>query len=130
MLTLAVGALASDFEVKDAVQFKKIFPPGAKVERLATDFQFIEGPAWMSGGFLVFSDIPANELKKWTPQGVSTFRSPSNSGFSARGASGATSNFATRNFGSNNGANFGSRNFSGVANGAIHSNSVNNDTTH
>ena len=76
--TIAISALAADFEIKDQVQFKKIFPPGARVERLATDFQFIEGPAWMSGGFLVFSDIPADELKKWTPSGVTTFRKPSN----------------------------------------------------
>lgn len=75
---LAAGAFAADFEVKDQAQFKKIFPSGAKVERVATDFQFIEGPAWMPAGFLVFSDIPANELKKWSPGGVSVFRSPSN----------------------------------------------------
>ena len=75
---LVVCAFAADFEVKDQTQFKKIFPAGAKVERLATDFQFIEGPAWMPAGFLVFSDIPANELKKWSPSGVSVFRSPSN----------------------------------------------------
>ena len=75
---LALCAFAADFEVKDQAQFKKIFPAGAKVERLATDFQFIEGPAWMPAGFLVFSDIPANHLKKWSPSGVSVFRSPSN----------------------------------------------------
>jgi sugar lactone lactonase YvrE len=74
---LAVCTFAADFEVKDQAQFKKIFPAGAKVERVATDFQFIEGPAWMPAGFLVFSDIPANELKRWGPSGVSVFRSPS-----------------------------------------------------
>lgn len=78
LLVAALACLAADFEVKDEAQFKKMFPPGAKVERLATDFQFIEGPAWMPAGFLVFSDIPANELKKWTPGGgVSTYRAPS-----------------------------------------------------
>jgi hypothetical protein len=30
---------------EDAAQFKKMFPDDAKVERLAIDFQFIEGPA-------------------------------------------------------------------------------------
>jgi gluconolactonase len=74
----ALCATAADFERKDPAQFKKIFPPAAKVDRLATDLQFVEGPAWMPGGFLVFSDIPANELKKWTPAGVTTFRAPSN----------------------------------------------------
>ncbi len=47
--------------------------------RLATDMQFIEGPVWMREGFLVFSDIPANELKRWDAKGgLQTFRKPSN----------------------------------------------------
>ncbi|HMJ66794.1 MAG TPA: SMP-30/gluconolactonase/LRE family protein [Candidatus Binatia bacterium] len=72
---------AADFDVKDDVEFRKIFPEGAAVERLATGLQFVEGPTWVSadGGFLVFSDIPANELKKWTRDGgLTTFRQPSN----------------------------------------------------
>lgn len=75
---IAALAVAADFEVKDDAQFKKMFPSGAKVERLATDMQFVEGPQWMPGGFLVFSDIPANELKRWDPKGgLQTFRKPS-----------------------------------------------------
>lgn len=77
LFTLAAALSAADFDVKDEAQFKKLFAPNAKVERLATDFQFVEGPAWTPEGFLVFSDIPANELKKWTPGGVTTFRNPS-----------------------------------------------------
>jgi gluconolactonase len=77
LLILAASLSAADFEVKDEAEFKKLFDASAKVERLATDFQFVEGPAWLNG-FLVFSDIPANELKKWTPSGVTTFRAPSN----------------------------------------------------
>jgi gluconolactonase len=80
-LAFAVAALAADFEVHNEAEFKKIFPSGAKVERLATGMKFVEGPVWMpgkGGGFLVFSDIPANELKKWSPAGgLETFRSPS-----------------------------------------------------
>lgn len=70
---------AADFEIRDEAAFRKIVPPQAKVEKLAGDFRFTEGPVWIDqeGGHLVFSDIPANELKKWTPQGVTTFRSPS-----------------------------------------------------
>jgi gluconolactonase len=71
--------MAADFEVQDQAQFKKLFPAGAKVEQLATGFQFTEGPAWLPQGFLVFSDIPANEIKKCTPgAGISNFRAPSN----------------------------------------------------
>jgi len=70
---------AADFEIKDQAEFKKLFSPEAKVERLATDMQFVKGPVWMPGGFLVFSDIPANELKRWDAEGgVKTFRKPSN----------------------------------------------------
>ena len=54
----------------------------AKVEKLAGGMRFTEGPVWMArdhGGFLVFSDIPADELKKWSPadRALSTFRRPS-----------------------------------------------------
>jgi gluconolactonase len=76
-MTLALAG-AADFEVKDEAEFKKLFPANAKVERLATGFQFVEGPQWMAGGFLVFSDIPADELKRWDPKGgAQTFRKPS-----------------------------------------------------
>jgi len=73
-------AVAADFEVRDEAEFKKIVPPDAKLEKLATGMKFTEGPVWLAqdGGYLVFSDIPANELKKWTPtSGLTTFRSPS-----------------------------------------------------
>lgn len=77
--TLAAAAAAADFEFKDEAESKKIFPAGAKVERLATNLKFVEGPVWVySGGYLVFSDIPANQLKRWDAKGgVTTFRDPS-----------------------------------------------------
>lgn len=71
---------AANFDIRNEVEFKKCVPDSAKVEKLASGFGFTEGPTWVSwdGGFLVFSDIPANELKKWTRKdGVSTFRQPS-----------------------------------------------------
>jgi gluconolactonase len=47
-------------------------------ERLATGFQFTEGPVWMEGGYLLFSDIPASRIYKWTPDGqVEVWREPS-----------------------------------------------------
>lgn len=73
----AVGLAAADFEAVDEKEFKKLFAGNAKVTRLATGMQFVEGPVWMPGGFLVFSDIPANELKKWDGAAVTTFRKPS-----------------------------------------------------
>lgn len=73
---------AADLEVRDPAVFAKVISPAARLERLATDMQFTEGPVWVrdKGGFLVFSDIPADELKKWTPaEGLTTFRKPSHS---------------------------------------------------
>lgn len=47
-------------------------------ERLATGFQFTEGPVWMADGYLLFSDIPANIMYKWTPEsGAEVWREPS-----------------------------------------------------
>jgi len=46
-------------------------------EKLAGGMQFIEGPVWIDadGGYLVFSDIPANELKRWDHKsGLTTFK--------------------------------------------------------
>jgi len=71
---------ATDFVVRDEVEFKKIVAPDAKIEKLVTGMKFTEGPVWLAndGGYLVFSDIPANELKKWSVKGgLTTFRQPS-----------------------------------------------------
>ncbi len=75
---------AADFQITDAAEFARCVPAGAKVEKLAGDFSFIEGPVWIkSAGHLVFSDIPKNELKQWSPTaGITTYRTPS---FNANG---------------------------------------------
>lgn len=73
--------VAADFDIRNEIEFKRCVPAGAKVEKLAGDMGFLEGPQWVpaGGGYLVFSDIPNNELKKWTSSGgVTTFRKPSN----------------------------------------------------
>jgi gluconolactonase len=55
----------------------KIIPAGAKLEKIATGFKWVEGPVWTEGG-LYFASIPANEILKWTPgKGVSTLLHPS-----------------------------------------------------
>jgi gluconolactonase len=51
-----------------------------KVRKLAGGMQFVEGPVWTNdnGGFLVFSDIPADEIFCWNePEGLTQFRTPS-----------------------------------------------------
>lgn len=74
-------SVAADFDIRNEAEFKKIVAADTKVEKRATGMKFAEGPVWVGskdGGFLVFSDIPANELKKWNEKdGLTTFRKPS-----------------------------------------------------
>lgn len=55
--------------------FDEIAPASAQIEKIATGFSFVEGPVWVRDGkYLLFSDIPANVINKWTPDGkVSVF---------------------------------------------------------
>jgi gluconolactonase len=76
-------ARSADFDVRDEAEFKKVVASDAKLEKLATGMRFTEGPVWLpkDGGYLVFSDIPEDELKKWTDHNGLTllirFRKPS-----------------------------------------------------
>ncbi|HSC34510.1 MAG TPA: SMP-30/gluconolactonase/LRE family protein [Thermodesulfobacteriota bacterium] len=56
-----------------------IIPAGAKLEKIADGFSWVEGPVWnKEGGFLLFSDIPNNAVFKWEEgKGVSLFLTPS-----------------------------------------------------
>lgn len=68
--------------------FRQLIPADAKVEKLATGMKFTEGPVWITwkDSFLIFSDIPSNELKRWNAaKELTTFREDS------RGANGNTS---------------------------------------
>jgi gluconolactonase len=72
------GAELEPFFIKNAGEFHKCVAAEARLQKLAGDMGFLEGPAWHPEGFLVFSDIPNDELKKWTKEtGVTTFRKPS-----------------------------------------------------
>jgi len=56
-------------------RFDRLVPRDAKLEKIADGFTWVEGPVWhKQGGFLLFSDIPANTVYKWKPgEGVSLF---------------------------------------------------------
>jgi len=58
-----------------------IVPAGAKLEKLAGGMTLLEGPVWVrsgASGYLIFSDIPANVIHKWTPGGkVTVYLNPS-----------------------------------------------------
>ena len=67
-----------DLVLLNKAEFEKIVSPSAKVEKLAEGMQFTEGPVWIKeGGYLLFSDIPADEIKKWKQGELTTFRKPS-----------------------------------------------------
>ena len=57
--------------------FDAIVSSGATVETLKDGFGFINGILWVKesgGGHLLISDIPANVVQRWTPDGkMSTF---------------------------------------------------------
>ncbi|GAB4561334.1 MAG: SMP-30/gluconolactonase/LRE family protein [Anaerolineae bacterium] len=59
------------------MKLKSLIEPGDP-ERIATGFQFTEGPVWHPDGYLLFSDIPASRIYRWDPDGtVSVWREPS-----------------------------------------------------
>lgn len=60
-----------------AGDLSSIVAPHARVELVATGFQFTEGPVWTPHGSLIFSDIPGNTLYEYTEGGVTVFRRPS-----------------------------------------------------
>lgn len=68
----------SFFEIHDPA-FARYVLGNAPVKRLATGFDWVEGPVWFGDlGCLLFSDIPNDRILRWTEEGVTTFRSPSN----------------------------------------------------
>jgi gluconolactonase len=59
---------------------KDLIPPDTKLETLETGMKFTEGPVWITwkDSFLIFSDIPDNQLKIWNAKnGMMTFREDS-----------------------------------------------------
>jgi gluconolactonase len=59
--------------------FDKLVPLGGEIEVLAEGFEWSEGPVWVKdGGYLLFSDIPRNQIVQWKPDaGISVFLQPS-----------------------------------------------------
>src|SRR5439155_9770973 len=74
---------AGPFETAGSVEradpgLDAIVPAGAKIEKLADDCKWTEGPIWIHSGFLLFADIPHNRILKWTPAGsLTVFMQPS-----------------------------------------------------
>lgn len=79
LAALQVQAQGANEVVRLDPALDEIISVDTKVEKLAGDFGFVEGPVWVrQGGYLLFSDIPANAINKWTSDGkVSVFLKPS-----------------------------------------------------
>jgi gluconolactonase len=67
--------------VRHENRINELIPLTANIERLASGFEWSEGPLWIqdaSGGYLLFSDIPRNSVMKWKEEaGISLFMKPS-----------------------------------------------------
>ena len=56
---------------------ESVIAPGAKLEKLAGDFQFTEGPTCDTGGNVFFTDQPNDRIMEWSVDGkLSTFLQP------------------------------------------------------
>lgn len=81
------GEPFGSLEVNDP-QFFTLVAVAAPLEKLASGFDWSEGPVWIkNGGYVVFSDVPSNTVYRWTPgKGVSVHLHPSGyTGAEARG---------------------------------------------
>ena len=104
VVVLAMGVLTGRSQSQTTIvkldpALDEIVPANAEVEKIADGFGITEGPVWVrKGGYLLFSDISANVIDKWTPDGkVSVFLKPSGfTGVIASGAGGEADNGATK----------------------------------
>lgn len=55
------------FVVPALVNAQNLVADGGEAEIITSGFQFTEGPYWHPDGYLLFSDIPANTIYRWTP---------------------------------------------------------------
>lgn len=52
--------------VRIAPELDKLIALDAKIEVLSSGYQWSEGPVWVkNGGYLIFSDVPANTIYRW-----------------------------------------------------------------
>jgi gluconolactonase len=67
----------TQFQTHDP-RFRHFTMGNAPLKRLATGFDWAEGPVWFGDHHcLLFSDIPNNRILRWSAEGLTTFRAPS-----------------------------------------------------
>lgn len=73
-VNVAAADIYATFESRDA-RFEALIPADTKVEKIADDLKWSEGPIWVAARkSLYFSDIPRNVVMQWNAgKGVSVF---------------------------------------------------------
>ena len=75
--TLALIGLTSHLSAQKTNRTSPVIALGAKLEKLAGDFKFTEGPTCDKDGNVFFTDQPNNRIMKWSVEGkLSTFLQP------------------------------------------------------
>ena len=79
LLLLPHGLFSADIQALRP-EFSAVADESAELVEIATGLEFTEGPVWIGGkegGYLLFSDIPANKIYRWAPeQALSVWRTP------------------------------------------------------
>jgi len=65
--------------IREDPAIDRLIPADAKIEVLGSGITWAEGPVWIKdGGYLLFSDIPRNQVMKWKDgEGLSVYLKPS-----------------------------------------------------
>jgi gluconolactonase len=76
-LILGAIGVAAELLAQSTNTTSTVIAPGAKLEKLAGDFKFTEGPTADKDGNVFFTDQPNNRIMKWSVDGkLSTFLQP------------------------------------------------------
>lgn len=76
LIVALAGTILSAFAQTNN-EMPSVVEPGAKLEKLAGDFGFTEGPSCDAGGNVFFTDQPNDRIMKWSVEGkLSTFKQP------------------------------------------------------
>jgi gluconolactonase len=76
--TAALGTQPTPYIRRLSPKLDRIIAAGSVPETIATGIRWAEGPVWMPGTGLVFSDPPANLMRRWTRRdGTTPFLYPS-----------------------------------------------------
>ncbi|HEX5222737.1 MAG TPA: SMP-30/gluconolactonase/LRE family protein [Verrucomicrobiae bacterium] len=77
ILPVIASGLISMASAQSTNDLSAVVAPGAKLEKLAGDFKFTEGPTADKEGNIFFTDQPNNRIMKWSVYGkLSTFLQP------------------------------------------------------